>query len=134
LEAGSRFGYRYCRSFQEVMESADPNGVSLAVENHQDLASEGLLWLCESIGSAKFVITLDTDNPLATAEETCWIFPARSSICEKCASKRVRCLRVGGRLSLSVEAAWARVIPFLELLRFFHEVNPSSHYRWNAAL
>jgi hypothetical protein len=39
------------------------------VENHQDLASEELLWLCESIGSQRFGITLDTGNPLATAEE-----------------------------------------------------------------
>jgi 3-oxoisoapionate decarboxylase len=43
--------------------------VNLTVENHQDLASEELLWLCESIGSQRFGITLDTGNPLATAEE-----------------------------------------------------------------
>lgn len=49
-----------------VAEQAD---VSLAVENHQDLASEELLWLCESIGSQRFGITLDTGNALATAEE-----------------------------------------------------------------
>jgi 3-oxoisoapionate decarboxylase len=42
--------------------------VNLAVENHQDLASEELLWLCESIRSNRFGITLDTGNPLATAE------------------------------------------------------------------
>lgn len=50
-------------------ESAERADVNLAVENHQDLASEELLWLCESIGSARFGITLDTGNPLATAEE-----------------------------------------------------------------
>src|SRR5438874_5616899 len=48
---------------------AERAGVNLAVENHQDLASEELLWLCESIGSQRFGITLDTGNPLATAEE-----------------------------------------------------------------
>src|SRR5205807_6897589 len=48
---------------------AEHAGVNLAVENHQDLASEELLWLCESIGSPRFGITLDTGNPLATAEE-----------------------------------------------------------------
>ncbi len=48
---------------------AERVGVNLAVENHQDLASEELLWLCESIGSPRFGITLDTGNPLATAEE-----------------------------------------------------------------
>jgi sugar phosphate isomerase/epimerase len=49
--------------------AAEQAGVNLAVENHQDLASEELLWLCESIGSQRFGITLDTGNPLATAEE-----------------------------------------------------------------
>lgn len=48
---------------------AERVGVNLAVENHQDLASEELLWLCESINSPRFGITLDTGNPLATAEE-----------------------------------------------------------------
>lgn len=48
---------------------AERAGVNLAVENHQDLASEELLWLCEAIGSPRFGITLDTGNPLATAEE-----------------------------------------------------------------
>jgi sugar phosphate isomerase/epimerase len=48
---------------------AERAGVNVAVENHQDLASEELLWLCESIGSQSFGITLDTGNTLATAEE-----------------------------------------------------------------
>lgn len=52
----------------EATKAAERTGVSLAVENHQDLASEELLWLCESIGSPHFGITLDTGNPLATAE------------------------------------------------------------------
>ncbi|GAC1474888.1 MAG: sugar phosphate isomerase/epimerase [Ktedonobacteraceae bacterium] len=48
---------------------AERVGVNLAVENHQDLASEELLWLCASINSPRFGLTLDTGNPLATAEE-----------------------------------------------------------------
>ncbi len=55
--------------FREATTIAERVGVNLAVENHQDLASEELLWLCESIGSLRFGITLDTGNPLATAEE-----------------------------------------------------------------
>jgi len=54
---------------QEATKIAERVSVNLAVENHQDLASEELLWLCESIGSQSFGITLDTGNPLATAEE-----------------------------------------------------------------
>lgn len=54
---------------QEATVMAEKADIYLAVENHQDLASEELLWLCESIGSAQFGINLDTGNPLATAEE-----------------------------------------------------------------
>ncbi len=54
---------------RQATVSAEQAGVNLTVENHQDLASEELLWLCESIGSPRFGITLDTGNPLATAEE-----------------------------------------------------------------
>jgi sugar phosphate isomerase/epimerase len=57
------------RNLQEATAFAEEHGVNLAVENHQDLASEELLWLCESIGSDRFGITLDAGNPLATAEE-----------------------------------------------------------------
>lgn len=53
----------------EASRAAEQAGVTLAVENHQDLASEELLWLCNEIGSPSFGITLDTGNPLATAEE-----------------------------------------------------------------
>ncbi|MBM7790979.1 sugar phosphate isomerase/epimerase family protein [Tenggerimyces flavus] len=48
---------------------AERAGVTLCVENHQDLASEELLQLCEEIASPFFGINLDTGNPLATAEE-----------------------------------------------------------------
>ncbi|SFM27131.1 Sugar phosphate isomerase/epimerase [Paenibacillus sp. 1_12] len=49
--------------------AAEQRGLTLALENHQDVASEELLWLCEQIDSPHFGITLDTGNPLATAEE-----------------------------------------------------------------
>ncbi len=54
---------------KEAVVIAEQAGVNLAVENHQDLASEELLWLCESLGSTRFGLTLDAGNPLATAEE-----------------------------------------------------------------
>jgi len=50
-------------------KAAERAGVTLAVENHQDLASEELLMLCETIDSPHFGITLDTGNPLGTGEE-----------------------------------------------------------------
>jgi sugar phosphate isomerase/epimerase len=57
------------KGLEQAARTADRLKVNLAVENHQDLASEDLLWLCESIGSPRFGITFDTGNPLATAEE-----------------------------------------------------------------
>lgn len=67
---------RWSEFLQEVLQGlraatrvAERVGVNLALENHQDLASEELLWLCDSIASSRFGITLDTGNPLATAEE-----------------------------------------------------------------
>jgi sugar phosphate isomerase/epimerase len=54
---------------RKCVSAAERAGVTLAVENHQDLASEELLWLCDSIASDHFGLTLDTANPLATAEE-----------------------------------------------------------------
>jgi 3-oxoisoapionate decarboxylase len=54
---------------KEAIKVAERVDVNLAVENHQDLASEELLWLCKTIGSEKFGIILDTGNTLATAEE-----------------------------------------------------------------
>jgi len=54
---------------KEATTIAERAGVNLALENHQDLASEELLWLCESIASQRFGITLDTGSTLATAEE-----------------------------------------------------------------
>jgi sugar phosphate isomerase/epimerase len=55
-------------ALRDATKVAEQYGISLAIENHQDLASEELLLLCESIGSPYFGITLDTGNPLATAE------------------------------------------------------------------
>ena len=63
------FLHEVLMGLREATAVAERVDVSLAVENHQDLASEELLWLCESIGSQRFGITLDTGNPLATAEE-----------------------------------------------------------------
>lgn len=62
------FLQRILASFREAVPVAEQTGVNLTVENHQDLTSEELLWLWESIGSDRFGITLDTGNPLATAE------------------------------------------------------------------
>src|SRR2546430_6850909 len=63
------FLYEILVGLREATIIAERAGVNLAVENHQDLASEELLWLCESIGSPRRGITFDTGNTLAPAEE-----------------------------------------------------------------
>lgn len=54
---------------RSVGERAEEAGVSIAVENHQDLTSEELVRLCASAGSESVGVTLDAVNPLAVAEE-----------------------------------------------------------------
>ena len=63
------FLHEILAGLKEATTIAERAGVNLALENHQDLTSEELLWLCESIGSPRFGITLDTGSTLATAEE-----------------------------------------------------------------
>jgi sugar phosphate isomerase/epimerase len=53
----------------KAAKAAEQKGIHLGLENHQDVASEELIWLCEQIHSSYFGIILDAANPLATAEE-----------------------------------------------------------------
>ncbi|TVY07579.1 sugar phosphate isomerase/epimerase family protein [Paenibacillus cremeus] len=54
---------------RKATEAAEKLGVTLAVENHQDIASEELIELCESMASNHFGIVFDTGSTLATADE-----------------------------------------------------------------
>jgi sugar phosphate isomerase/epimerase len=112
------------RSFQEVMESAVPTGANLAVENHQDLASEELLWLCESIGSDKFGITLDTGNPLATAEEPIDFFRRVAPFVKNVHLKEYAIYTSEEGYRLVRKPLGQGVINFPELFRILNEVNP----------
>ncbi len=54
----------------EILPTAEEAGISVAIENHQDVTSEDLWWLYEHSGkSAAFGTTLDTGNPLAVGED-----------------------------------------------------------------
>jgi sugar phosphate isomerase/epimerase len=52
----------------EVLRASARARVAVAVENHQDVASEDLLALCRGFDSEWFGVVLDAANPLATAE------------------------------------------------------------------
>jgi sugar phosphate isomerase/epimerase len=59
---------RACAVLRAVRPVAEAHGVTVAVENHQDVTSEELLWLCEAVGGDRIGITLDTGSTLAVAE------------------------------------------------------------------
>ncbi len=54
--------------FTQVMPDAERLGVNLAIENHQDVNSEDLLFLCGHFDSERFGTVLDTANPLSVVE------------------------------------------------------------------
>ncbi|TDF95773.1 sugar phosphate isomerase/epimerase family protein [Paenibacillus piri] len=110
--------------FQAAVETAERTGVNLAVENHQDLASEELLWLCDRIGSDRFGITLDTGNPLATAEEPVSFFRRVAPFVKNVHLKDywVYGSEEGYRL---VRCPMGQgVVPFAELIRILSEAQP----------
>ena len=51
-----------------VRPLAEAHNVTIAVENHQDIASDELLRLCEAVGGRHIGITLDTGSTLAVGE------------------------------------------------------------------
>jgi hypothetical protein len=55
-------------AFKQVMSLAEEYGVPIGIENHQDLCSWELLWLCERVGSPLLGVTLDVGNALAVGE------------------------------------------------------------------
>ncbi len=58
------------KRLQEVLPVAEQLGITLAVENHQDVTSADLIALfTESGQSSAFGVTLDTGNPLAVGED-----------------------------------------------------------------
>jgi sugar phosphate isomerase/epimerase len=57
------------RDLRAVRGMAADLGVSIAVENHQDITSRELVALCEAVDSSWVGVTLDSVNPLAVVED-----------------------------------------------------------------
>jgi sugar phosphate isomerase/epimerase len=57
------------RRLRSVRDLAEELGVSIAIENHQDITSEELVALLEEVGSARVGVNLDAINPLAVVED-----------------------------------------------------------------
>jgi 3-oxoisoapionate decarboxylase len=51
-----------------VMPLAEEWGIPVGIENHQDLCSWELVWLCEQVGSPLLGVTMDVANALAVGE------------------------------------------------------------------
>lgn len=61
---------RLVQRLKEVLPAAEDLGLTLAVENHQDVTSADLIALYSESGeSPAYGVTLDTGNPLAVAED-----------------------------------------------------------------
>jgi hypothetical protein len=57
------------RELEAVLPEAERLGIAIAIENHQDAASDDLLQLCRRFESRYLGVTLDCGNPLAVMEE-----------------------------------------------------------------
>ena len=108
----------------EAVKRAEQEGVALAVENHQDLASEELLWLCEEIGSSAFGITLDTGNPLATAEDPLDFARRVMPYCKNIHLKDYRIYKSDEGYRLARCPLGQGVIDFPALLTIVQQVHP----------
>lgn len=57
------------RDLQELARVAEDLGVTLAIENHQDLTADEIVHLLREVSSPWLGVVLDVANPLGTAEE-----------------------------------------------------------------
>ena len=53
---------------QEAMARAEELDIDVGIENHQDLCSEELMWLCDQVGSDRLGVTMDCGNAYAVGE------------------------------------------------------------------
>jgi len=72
----SRYGYEGWKAhlralvgpFKKAAVYAAELGIPFGVENHQDICSWELVWLCEQVGSPYFGVVMDCGNALAVGE------------------------------------------------------------------
>ncbi len=53
---------------KSVMDVAETANIDVGIENHQDLCSHELMWLCEQVGSDRLGVTMDVGNAYAVGE------------------------------------------------------------------
>jgi sugar phosphate isomerase/epimerase len=112
-------------AFAQVIETAENTTVNLAVENHQDLASEELIAMCEMFGSERFGITLDTANPLATAEEPMDFYTRVAPYVKNVHLKDYRIYWYEDGYRLVRCPVGQGVVDFIQLLKLYAKLLPS---------
>jgi sugar phosphate isomerase/epimerase len=73
----SRYGYQGWKDhlgaliapMKEAAAVAADTGIDVGIENHQDICSSELLWLCEQVDSPAFGVVMDCGNALAVGEQ-----------------------------------------------------------------
>lgn len=65
----SSFLQEVVKRLKQVMPVASDLGVSLCLENHQDLTTQEFLWILEEVGNPHLALCFDTANPLAVVED-----------------------------------------------------------------
>jgi sugar phosphate isomerase/epimerase len=55
--------------FRKAVSVAAEVGIPFGVENHQDITSAELVWMCEQVDSPYFGVIMDSGNALAVGEE-----------------------------------------------------------------
>lgn len=53
---------------QRAAAQAEAAGIAIGIENHQDICSHELLWLCEQVGGGHIGVTMDVGNAYAVGE------------------------------------------------------------------
>lgn len=105
----------------QALTVAERHQVSLAVEDHQDLNSEDLLWLCDALDSSRFGIVLDTANPLSVAEHPVDFARATAPHIKHVHLKDYRIYLSPSGYLLVRCASGEGVIPFAEILQMLRE-------------
>jgi sugar phosphate isomerase/epimerase len=71
-----KYGYEGWKQYLEnlvaplknIMPLAEELGIEVGIENHQDVCSWELIWLCEQVGSPQLGVTMDCGNALSVGE------------------------------------------------------------------
>ena len=77
------------RDLQALARVAEELGVTLAIENHQDLTADEIIGLLREVSSPWLGVVLDVANPLGTAEEPGHLLQEGDAVCQRRRTSRI---------------------------------------------